>query len=1565
MLKILRAQDSFDGTDLEKVATKIIQSQHFWCTETELPAFLIANIHLFKTHADILKKLEKAFARLNECPECLIAYYKLRENLSNKNNEDILQDLDDKRLFRMMNSCTHISTTTLTEILTYNWKCLRICELKYKFVQQLKEFYRKENLVFSKMSFSLILLTQCGEPELLGYVYKIFKYLNRQKLLYLHSGPGEWNYLLEYTKTDERFVPSHSLIVKCGWLMSILIYIGLESTYCTDEIVPIIDSIYRRANDVNLRTMCFRVASAYLLRNDSEIKGLDLIYKSIFDTINAGNDRLCTSNVFLKDINYVLISQFRVFSKLHYDKQFYEYYSKKPEYTEAFARQIIQNCDLIGDFALFIDRYDFFVDIFLKIVDKEQADEEEKRFIGVCIDRFIGSIYKSLRNNNFDATLYHSLFTKWHRICINTTRNNHLFNSFIYLFIFDVEKAFCAYQGSEKLLDIYKLFKKSVLEILGENEEPLSDEMHFYSFLVKSDFSTYNVQSLMSSKNDQHALTRVLKKMNVYFDRFRNYPKCFTKMLKIMGKLHLVDYETYTELFNLLWHRKNTKNILKPLIVLLPRVKVRGNVKETFLYDLDWIIVLEKLDTKLGREIEEFIVAFYSWLMINGIGTFPSYKRTRIRNLASHFGIFLVDESRKARNTVLPRVKHVKNVPNKFLEKANCRLEKKAAVVKLDEVSAAKKRHPNKMVEPKTVYCDEEAHQPNATTKTEVEQTEKQDFCENFFLASDKTDKLEFDDVLLNVNDRTAEIPRDTSTQTAAGRGAGILAEVPAKEDASNKNDRKVENSLLVSTVPSKMEESESFTEVAIPEKENAEQNKNLEWLRNVDENSVKLISIESKSDQVQPLSPDYQLASSHDSDIVLLTNAEKYTRQWVDPKKAALSYLGDESIYGRLNSQGIRRNLAGQVVTEIKCVNSFYKNVLGFNLTDKKQITCSKNIPSKFKTYDEYFRIFEPLLLNECRDNLLKGIAEAVVSSKKYATLVEQASLKECIELTFAIERTLPDFEVLLFAYSDDNKRPKNILEMGDDNYFIGLIIDCQQGTKSCVTVRTRSTIKKPKLHSVLVYYDVCCFSSFFREYVALYKLQHLSSLPFVLASKNAETAPLVDDVGLVEQVVQKMYGLNKSQQNAIKHVYMSPSFFSLIHGPPGTGKTKMIVSLIESLFNAQIVSALKSKMFITNREPRVLICAPSNAAVDELARRINDLHLKDRDVKRLQVLRIGVQNNIDDNLKMLTLDCIIEKELEEKKSRMNLKDLEVTNSERTKRKFELLKRSNVVCATLSSSAKELIKVANIDFDILIIDEACQSVETSTLIPLKFNPIKVVLVGDPKQLPPTLISKYKPYEQSLFARLKKTYPSVLLNIQYRMHPMIVEFPNQYFYKARLLTHKSIQKRHNPYENVIPPISFIQINGEEKADNCFSFYNIGEARYIGSIISELMAQVKNYDFSNKIGIITPYKAQMKKIKEVLLSIRQDIFDFVCVNTVDGFQGQEKDVILISMVKSKNMGFLSDIRRINVSITRAKHSLIIIGNSKVLSSSGAWKSMLNHYEKKNFVFNHYKSIFIKK
>ena len=469
-----------------------------------------------------------------------------------------------------------------------------------------------------------------------------------------------------------------------------------------------------------------------------------------------------------------------------------------------------------------------------------------------------------------------------------------------------------------------------------------------------------------------------------------------------------------------------------------------------------------------------------------------------------------------------------------------------------------------------------------------------------------------------------------------------------------------------------------------------------------------------------------------------------------------------------------------------------------------------------------------------------------------------------------------------------------------------------------------------------------------------------HLDS---VLVQNNDAKKPALVQNPKILSLYLEPENLNESQSLAVRHIFTNRSFFSLIHGPPGTGKTRTIVSTVKMFFHTSIINSFRQHLGFENSSPRILICAPSNNAVDELARRITKLRFTDRSEPCLKVIRVGVPNNISDDLKDFTLDHIIENELNEKRRATNSHMLEYTVQEKMKQKFELLKQSNVVCATLSSSAKDMIKIANISFDILIIDEACQSVETSTLIPLKFEPFKTILIGDPRQLPPTLLSQCKLYQQCLFERLMKTHPAIFLNTQYRMDPRISEFPSKFFYDNLLITHKSVPIRYNPYKEFLQPISFIRMSSSDEVGNNHSFINAGEATVVADIIKELFVRVKGYDLTSQIGIITPYRAQQQRIKALLLQIRSDIFKYVTVNTVDGFQGQEKDIIIISAVRSTNIGFLNDIRRMNVSITRSKFALIILGNIQTLSRSAMWKAMINYLNAKRVIYDHWKNLFI--
>ncbi|KAI5167523.1 hypothetical protein NEIRO03_2303, partial [Nematocida sp. AWRm78] len=257
-------------------------------------------------------------------------------------------------------------------------------------------------------------------------------------------------------------------------------------------------------------------------------------------------------------------------------------------------------------------------------------------------------------------------------------------------------------------------------------------------------------------------------------------------------------------------------------------------------------------------------------------------------------------------------------------------------------------------------------------------------------------------------------------------------------------------------------------------------------------------------------------------------------------------------------------------------------------------------------------------------------------------------------------------------------------------------------------------------------------------------------------------------------------------------------------------------------------------------------------------------------------------------------------------------------------------LSRANLVFCTLSMAGSSSLR--EYFFDILIIDEACQATEPSTLIPLRALPSKLILVGDPMQLPPTIISQEKELTLTLFERLSSSIPPLLLDTQYRMNSMISKFASQQFYNDKLKNGVTV--------NSLLPFAFIDAEGMEKTDDK-DIYNKKE---IATILQFYGAAVKAYD---TVGIISPYKGQVSRLKKYIRDID--------IATVDGFQGQEKDCIIISTVRSKRIGFLSDIRRMNVALTRARYTVIIVGSMSLLQQDPTWRSLIKYVNENNFVY----------
>jgi senataxin len=309
------------------------------------------------------------------------------------------------------------------------------------------------------------------------------------------------------------------------------------------------------------------------------------------------------------------------------------------------------------------------------------------------------------------------------------------------------------------------------------------------------------------------------------------------------------------------------------------------------------------------------------------------------------------------------------------------------------------------------------------------------------------------------------------------------------------------------------------------------------------------------------------------------------------------------------------------------------------------------------------------------------------------------------------------------------------------------------------------------------------------------------------------------------------------------------------------------------------------------------------------------------------------------------------------------NVKDGEMLasrNADLNRRRAQeaILNDAHVICATLSGSGHEMFQGLSIEFETVIVDEAAQCVEMSALIPLKYGCAKCILVGDPKQLPPTVFSKEAArfqYEQSLFVRMQKNHPDDvhLLDTQYRMHPEISLFPSRTFYDGKLLDGgdmAGLRQQSWHQSMLLGPYRFFDVQGQHQAaPKGHSLINLAEIEVAMKLYKRVTSDYPDYNFKGKVGIITPYKSQLRELRERFISsYGASIAEDIEFNTTDAFQGRESEIIIFSCVRASpagGIGFLQDIRRMNVGLTRAKSSLWVLGNSQSLARGEFWRKLV--------------------
>lgn len=508
-------------------------------------------------------------------------------------------------------------------------------------------------------------------------------------------------------------------------------------------------------------------------------------------------------------------------------------------------------------------------------------------------------------------------------------------------------------------------------------------------------------------------------------------------------------------------------------------------------------------------------------------------------------------------------------------------------------------------------------------------------------------------------------------------------------------------------------------------------------------------------------------------------------------------------------------------------------------------------------------------------------------------------------------------------------------------------------------------------------------------------YKLM-FEALDRVMKAKNNRLAYLRDlfyshqKAGRFSFEPMKFPWLNPTQERAVNEVLWAKDV-AIVHGPPGTGKTTTLVEAINETLM---------------RESQVLVCAQSNMAVDWISEKLVD--------RGINVLRIGNPTRVNDKMLGFTYERRFESHADYpqlwaiRKAIRDLRKNRKKGSENYHQKMDRLKsraaeielrinaelfgEARVIACTLVGSAHHLLE--GMKFGTLFIDEAAQALEAACWIPMK-RASRVILAGDHCQLPPTVKSiaaLRAGLGKTLMERIAENKPEVvtLLKIQYRMNDEIMRFSSDWFYGGKVESAPQIK-----YRSVLDydhPITWIDTSNEENqitiegedapedsasassaasaanqnsdlnfkeqfVGESFGRINKAEAELTLLTLAEYFTKISKRRVLEEridVGIISPYRAQVQYLKKLIK--KYEFFKpyrrLISVNTVDGFQGQERDVILISLVRSNNegqIGFLKDLRRMNVAMTRARMKLIILGNKDTMTKHPFYKKLWEYVE----------------
>ncbi|NXG74849.1 SETX helicase, partial [Baryphthengus martii] len=719
--------------------------------------------------------------------------------------------------------------------------------------------------------------------------------------------------------------------------------------------------------------------------------------------------------------------------------------------------------------------------------------------------------------------------------------------------------------------------------------------------------------------------------------------------------------------------------------------------------------------------------------------------------------------------------------------------------------------------------------------------------------------------------------------------------------------------------------------------------------------------------------------------------------------------------------------------------------------------------VPVRFQGYNDYFSTFFPLMMLNAFETLVQDwIENQRVRERSYYLLCKsclpdyradvntahfEAHFRET-DLTRQLHPNEKDLVFLVVQKKKDAFREECEAE-NQLVYHVGLVTRLsrasgssnrqkEQHTVYLISVQTRGNLSF-SINKQVKCVVVGSLVTTYRKFRSLLLLNRSPLAKPIISPSYNDFCPRDLPVSS-ESAASDMNEYNADQKRAIETAYamvkQHPGLpkICLIHGPPGTGKSKTIVGLLSRVLKENTRNERTFRKSNSKTKPnRFLVCAPSNAAVDELMKKII-VAFKEKCQNRqeplgncgdIKLVRIGAEKAINSEVLGFSLDKQVERRMKRKtadlerniqkkkeaidqrmdelirqramnkcgkkevsqmindefnrisKEREDIaSQLKELRSHSQKVQADIILEADIICCTLSASGGCLLESTflrkGVDpFSCVIVDEAGQSCEVETLIPLIHRCNKLVLVGDPRQLPPTVKSvkaQEYGYDQSLMARLHRhleeqaqmtvfrTLPVVQLTVQYRMHPDICFFPSNYVYGRTLKTDRATEENRCSSEWPFQPYLIFDVgDGREERDND-SFSNPQEVKLVMELIRTINEKRKDLGFRH-IGIITPYSAQKKKIQEQLDKVVGNNSPGE-VDTVDAFQGREKDCIIVTCVRANttkgSIGFLASLQRLNVTVTRARFSLFILGRLKTLMENKDWNELIQDAHKRGAI-----------